>query len=140
MTGERREGGCLCGAVRYSLPWPLAMAVSCSCRNCQKQSGAPLSLVGVTMRDGLEIGGTLATYVDTAQSGNAVYRQFCPACGSPVLTDTDAARAQGVIFIKGGTLDDATELRPTVHCWTQSAPAWLSFAKGDTIMQRQEGL
>ncbi|QQN73418.1 GFA family protein [Croceicoccus sp. YJ47] len=140
MSDARHEGGCLCGAVRYSVAWPLMQAVTCSCVNCQKQSGAPLSLVGVTGRDDLHLTGELKTYVDTAQSGNAVRRLFCPTCGSPVLTDTDAAEDAGIIFIKGGTLDDAAALTPSAHCWTRSAHEWLQFPEGDTVMQMQEGL
>nr|WP_275588829.1 GFA family protein [Croceicoccus hydrothermalis] len=115
-------------------------AVTCSCVNCQKQSGAPLSLIGVTRRDDLQLSGVLATYVDTAENGNRVRRLFCPTCGSPVLTDTDAAEAAGIVFVKGGTLDNAAEMVPTAHCWTRSAHDWLQFPEGDTVMQMQEAL
>ncbi len=127
MSSERREGGCLCGAVRYSVPWPPQWLVTCSCSNCQKQSGSALSVVGMVARDALQLAGELATFTDTADSGNAVYRRFCAKCGSPVLTDTDQAREQGTIFFKAGTLDRTADLEPTMHMWTRSAQRWIAF-------------
>ncbi|MDP3673509.1 MAG: GFA family protein [Novosphingobium sp.] len=127
MSEERREGGCLCGAVRYSLPWPPRWLVTCSCSNCQKQSGSALSVVGMIARDDLALTGELATYTDTADTGNAVFRRFCPRCGSPVLTDTDQAREQGIIFFKAGTLDVTRDLEPATHMWTKSAQGWVAF-------------
>lgn len=140
MTDSKREGGCLCGAVRYEVSWPPMMLVTCACTNCQKQSGAAASVVGAVARDALVLSGTLKTYEDRAASGNAVYRQFCPDCGSPILTDTKAAREGNMIFFKAGTLDDTADLAPTMHCWTASGQRWVHYPQGDIVMQRQEGL
>lgn len=140
MTETKRAGGCLCGAVRYEVPWPPMMLVTCACTNCQKQSGAAASVVGVAPRDALEITGELKTSEDRAASGNAVYRRFCPECGSPILTDTEAAREGNLIFYKAGTLDHTADLAPTVHCWTSSGQQWVQYPQGDTVMMRQEGL
>ena len=140
MTDRTREGGCLCGAVRYSVPWPPLMLLTCACRNCQKQSGAAVSVVGAAPRDGLTITGALKTYEDKGASGKAVYRQFCPECGSPVLTDTPGAVEQEIIFYKAGTLDNTTDLAPTVHCWTGSGQKWVKYPDVDMVMVEQEGL
>lgn len=140
MRNSAREGGCLCGAVRYQVEWPPAMLVTCACTNCQKQSGGAVSVVAAVARDTLDCQGELKTYQDTGSSGNPVYRQFCPQCGSAVLTDTDAARAQGMIFVKAGTLDDTSDLDPKIHCWAGSGQAWLAYPEGDLVMQKQEAL
>jgi hypothetical protein len=135
-----RAGGCLCGNVRYTLGWPPAMLLTCSCVNCQKQSGGVASIIAVSPRDALDREGELSTYTDRGDSGQDVYRLFCPTCGSAVLTDTPAARKAGIIFVKAGTLDETRGLVPTIHCWTKSKQQWLSFPAGDTIMEKQEGL
>lgn len=140
MSDDMREGGCLCGAVRYTVAWPPAMLVTCACTNCQKQSGGAVSVVAAVPRDAISYSGELTRYNDTGSSGNPVYRMFCPTCGSAVLTDTDAAQAQGVLFLKAGTLDETADLKPTVHCWVGSGQSWLAYPEGDTIMQQQEGL
>ena len=33
-------GGCLCGAVRYTVSQPITELRACHCRDCQKASGA----------------------------------------------------------------------------------------------------
>lgn len=140
MNAETRKGGCLCGAVRYETPWPPAMLLTCACTHCQKQSGGAVSVVAGVDRKALECSGNLKTFVDKGDSGNAVYRRFCPECGSPVLTDTDGAKEGGMIFIKAGTLDDTSDLDPKVHCWAGSGQKWLAYPEGDIVMQEQEGL
>ena len=49
---DRHEGGCLCGQVRYGFTGDPLLVGVCHCRNCQKQSGAPFSLV-VSIADAL---------------------------------------------------------------------------------------
>ena len=132
-----REGGCLCGAVRYEAQWPPLMVATCSCKNCQKQAGSALSIIAVLPRDGLKVDGELTTFTDHAESGNVVFRKFCPRCGSPVITDTPAAADQGIIFIKAGTLDEAADLAPTTHYWTCSAQEWMEFPEAGEKLEKQ---
>ncbi len=132
------DGGCLCGRVRYRIEGEPLAVVACHCRNCQRQSGSALSLVVVVPRSSLAIEGTLKTFQDRGTSGQPVYRRFCPECGSPLLTDTPAAEAQNVIFIKGGTLDEAEDLVPTTHYWTERAHGWIAFPDGCTVLPREE--
>lgn len=134
---EHRGGGCLCGAVRYEAAWPPLMVATCSCKNCQKQAGSALSVIAVLPRDGLKVEGELTTFTDHAENGADVYRKFCPRCGSPVITDTPEAAAQGIIFIKAGTLDKADDLAPSLHYWTSSAQHWVVFPAGGETLERQ---
>ena len=132
-----RSGGCLCGAVRYEARWPPLMVATCSCKNCQKQSGSALSIIAVLPRDGLKVTGDPTTFTDRAESGTAVFRRFCGRCGSPVITETPAAAEQGIIFIKAGTLDEASDLAPSVHYWTCSAQDWVVFpSSGETLAKQ----
>lgn len=134
---EAREGGCLCGAVRYTAAWPPLATAVCHCKNCQKQAGSALSVVAVLPRGGLVVSGDLTVYQDQGTSGQPVYRKFCGRCGSPVITDTPAAEAQNIIFIKAGTLDEATDLAPTLHYRAASAQHWFVFPDGDERLDRQ---
>ena len=134
---ESRQGGCLCGAVRYTAAWPPLATAVCHCKNCQKQAGSALSVVAVLPRDGLELAGELTVYEDRGSSGQPVYRQFCGRCGSPVVTDTPEAERQGILFIKAGTLDQAADLQPTLHYWTDSAQRWFVFPDGVERLARQ---
>ena len=137
MTDSHRSGGCLCGAVRYRVPRETLQTVTCHCKNCQKQSGSAFSVVAVYQRDDLSLSGELRTFEDRGSSGQRVFRQFCPSCGSPVLTDTERAREQGLIFVKAGTFDEVQDLKPSAHCWTSSAQAWLQLGDEAPQLERE---
>lgn len=136
-TATLRHGGCLCGAVRYSVKWPPVLVATCHCRNCQKQAGSALSVVAFLKREQLEVSGTLSTYEDVGTSGDRVYRKFCGQCGSPVITETPSATADGNIFIKAGTLDDCSDLAPSLHFWTKSAQDWFVFPASGQCLETQ---
>ena len=136
MSGKR-EGGCLCGAVRYEVQWPPQALVVCHCTDCQKQSGGAVSVVGYVARDDLQSRGKMEVYTQPGTTGQNVYRHFCPKCGSPILTDTDRARENNIIFFKAGTLDKTSDLAPTIHYWTQSAQTWLIMPEGVTCLEQQ---
>jgi hypothetical protein len=134
---QTRAGGCLCGNVRYTVSVRPLATVVCHCRHCQKQAGSALSVVAVFERSALRLEGELTIYEDRGTSGQKVFRQFCGRCGSPVLTDTERAREQGIIFVKAGTLDDVSDLKPTTHYWVQSAQTWVPLP-GDAELVQQE--
>jgi hypothetical protein len=134
---ETRSGGCLCGAVRYQVQWPPEALVVCHCKDCQKQSGSALSVVGVSARDGIEVSGALETFSHPGSSGQTVDRRFCGRCGSPILTDTEAARKDGIVFFKAGTLDRTDDLVPVMHYWTSSAQHWFSIPEGVQCLETQ---
>lgn len=39
------EGGCLCGAVRYTCAAEPVMTAICQCTHCQRQSGSAFSVI-----------------------------------------------------------------------------------------------
>jgi hypothetical protein len=132
-----RTGSCLCGNIHYSIDAdPIAVAV-CHCRNCQKQAGSALSIIAVFPRGSLDLTGTLKVFEDQGTSGQTVYRKFCPDCGSPVLTDTPAAKDTDIIFIKAGTLDDVSDLDPKTHYWTKSAQPWLQLPDDAELLHEE---
>lgn len=79
----------------------------------------------------------MQTYDRPGTSGQIVSRLFCGTCGSPILTDTPAAREQGIIFFKAGSLDQTADIAPTVHYWTRSAQHWFELPEGVTTFEQQ---
>ena len=132
-----RTGGCLCGAVRYRIKSdPLATAV-CHCTHCQKQSGAMFSTNLVVPESQYEQTGETKVFADKGDSGQAVLRCFCAACGSPILSK--AGIMPGMVLIKAGTLDDFSGLTPAIEVYADHAAAWVApvagaqrFAQGST--------
>jgi hypothetical protein len=119
------EGGCLCGKVRYSADTEPAFVGVCHCKNCQKQAGTAFSIVVAIPKPALSMQGTLKTFNDRGESGKAVYRRFCPECGSPILSEADAL--PGTAIIKAGTLDDTSWLKPGMEIFCDSAQPWVNL-------------
>lgn len=120
-----QTGGCLCGAVRYEITAEPAMTAVCHCKNCQRQAGSALSVIVGCARDGIEISGETTTYTDEGESGHSVLRKFCPTCGSPLFTD--AQSAPQLLWVKAGTLDDTSWLKPQIQFWTKSKQDWFQL-------------
>jgi len=118
-------GGCLCGKVRYSVTADPAVMAVCHCKNCQRQSGTAFGTVVGVPKGTLNVTGTLRTYQDLSETGNANHRRFCPECGSRVTGDVDSI--PNLTFIMAGTLDDTSWVDPTVQFWCYSAQSWLSL-------------
>jgi hypothetical protein len=115
-------GGCLCGAVRFACDAPPVMARACWCRVCQYLAAGNATINLIVRADGLRVTGALSEYVSTADSGNRMRRRFCPACGTPLFSQSDAR--PGLLVVRAGALDDPEIARPSGYIWTGSAPSW----------------
>lgn len=116
-------GGCLCGSVRYSFEVTPLMTAVCHCRDCQKQTGTACSIVLGLPQDAVTVTGTMAVHTTTGVSSGGVHRHFCGKCGSPIYSIPEAM--PGVAFLKAGTLDDTSTLKPEAHMWCETAQPWV---------------
>lgn len=126
-------GGCLCGAVRYSLTKPI-LTLACHCTNCRRQSGTAYSMNVIVQQADVQIQGRLQTYADRGDSGLAVSRNFCPTCGSPIFSGLEAR--PGIIAIKAGTLDEPDQVKPVAQVYCDSAVVWSSLDGVDAQFPR----
>lgn len=118
-------GGCLCRAVRYDIPGKPIAARVCWCRLCQ-YLGAGSGTVNVAFpSDGVAITGEPRWRIDTADSGNTLRRGFCPECGTPLFSVTDAR--PHLVFVRAGSLDEPDLIAPGATIWTSEAPVWAHF-------------
>jgi hypothetical protein len=126
----RVVGGCLCGAVRYQSDAEPALVAVCHCASCQKYTGSAFSVNLGMPADSVAItGASHATYEDRAgASGKPFYRTFCSRCGSPISGRGEAY--QGLIFIKAGTLDDPSWIKPSAHIWCAEKQPWVVIEEG----------
>ena len=115
-----RTGGCRCGSIRYGCASDPSTVSFCYCRDCQKASGGPFCNYAVVPVAAVTIlKGHTQSYVVEAASGNAVRREFCGECGSPLF-----ASNENVFVLAVGSLDDADGIRPTIAIWLDSALPW----------------
>src|SRR3954452_16995544 len=83
-------GGCLCGAVRYSIDAQPIRQLLCNCVDCQKQTGTAF-LSGLQVpSEAVSIIGAMSTFtMPGGQSAQPMHRRFCTKCGSPILIEKD---------------------------------------------------
>jgi hypothetical protein len=118
-------GGCLCGHIRFEAKGPPLKPHSCSCRMCQRHTGAPFAAwVEFAKQDVAWTGPGKRprTYASSAVSSRA----FCPKCGSSL----GAIDKAPVVALLAGAFDkpDAAALAPQYHSFKSARPRW---AKGE---------
>ena len=123
-------GSCLCGKVRYSADVEPMFTGVCHCRNCQKESGGAFAVVVGVPQSAMTVQGQVKTYADRGDSGKAMYRRFCPDCGSTLMDEAEAM--PGVTMIQVGTLDDASWVKPAMQVYCDSAQPWVQLG-GDMV-------
>ena len=122
MTTQH-AGGCLCGAIRYTVTAPITALRVCHCTHCQKNTGTGASVnVVVASKDFAITQGTPKRFTTKADSGRTLLRHFCGDCGSPLYAYREANPERYVV--KAGTLDDTSGLKIAAHIWTRSKRPW----------------
>ena len=125
----RYQGGCHCGAVRYECTGDPELVFYCHCSDCQRTTGGPFSVEAMIPEDGFDVHGDMGSYTVVGDSGKEVPRRFCSTCGSGVYLTCEAD--PGFVFLKVGTLDDASWLQPAMHIFTASRQPWVQL--GDEL-------
>ncbi len=115
-------GGCLCGKVRYKISAAPVGTAICHCRTCQKAVGAPHFAALFVPADSLQITGEFTEYASIADSGNTMYRSFCPACGTSLFGRN--SKFTEVRPVSAVTLDDPSDYKPEKDMWVSSAQPW----------------
>jgi ribosomal protein S18 acetylase RimI-like enzyme len=118
---RRREGGCLCGRVRYVLRGEPRLAEHCHCSLCRKWHGAAFSSNGEVSAadfDWLKGEGELAGW----RSSAARERVFCRHCGGKLLIRR--LDQPGELALCLATLDDGSGIQPARHVFHGDRVPW----------------
>lgn len=126
-------GGCLCGAVRYSINELPVSSGHCHCRNCRKQTGAAFATDGTFRSSAVSWSGREQTYYRSSQSCE---RGFCSTCGSTV--SARYSTQPDIVIIAAGSLDDVNVLAPSVHAFVKDKATWMVIC--DDLAQYPEAL
>ena len=116
------SGQCLCGAVKYECLAEPVLSGNCHCKDCQRASGgayAPTFFVSATA---ISIQGEVKYYDNVGGSGKIVSRGFCPNCGSQLFSKSESL--PGLIGVRAGSLDDASQYHPHVDIFVSRAAPW----------------
>jgi len=131
------SGACLCGSVRYSSNSDPVTVVACHCVTCQKNTGSAFSLNIGLPTESVEFSGAGLTRVEdhSGASGKPFYRSFCSRCGSPIAASGEAYPA--LTFIKAGTLEDPSWVKPAAHLWCIEKKPWVAIEEGATQLPKR---
>ena len=127
------KGGCLCGAIRYTVRGEITEVTHCHCTMCRKQHGAAFATFGAVRSAELEWTEGQESMVYYASS-TQLERAFCPRCGSSLLCRSPAEPE--VEYVALGTVDGDPGCRPELHIWVDSKAPWFEIT--DTLPQQQE--
>ena len=121
MSAANRTGGCLCGAIRFTVSGPLREVVVCHCGRCRRQHGHVAAYTEAALDDvAIVEGGALAWYVADGRQ-----RGFCERCGASLFwrrTGDDR------ISIAAGTFDAPTGLHTAAHIFVASKGDYYEIA------------
>ena len=120
------EGGCSCGAVRYRLNGAPMFVHCCHCLDCQRQTGSAFVINALIETDRIEIlSGAPVPIAMPTDSGHPHDVHRCPACLIAVWSDY--GRRPALRFLRVGTLDEPSALKPDVHIFTRSKLPWVGL-------------
>ena len=114
-------GGCLCGAVTYTIDGPLRPVVNCHCGQCRKSSGHHVAATSVD-RDKIAIAGEVKWY----QSSKTVQRGFCANCGSNLFWDGEGDD----LMVFAGTIDGDTGIQTIGHIYVADKGDYYEISDG----------
>jgi hypothetical protein len=114
----RYEGGCACGAWRFSAAGEPGRVSICHCMTCRRVHGSAFGAYAVFARGDVRFSGPTQTW----RSSDEGRRHFCPACGSVAYMEYgDMAE----VDLPLGAFDETGIFTPTYELWCIHREPWL---------------
>lgn len=116
-----REGGCLCGAVRFEITLPSKWCAHCHCSMCQRAHGAAFVTWFGMEEARFRVTQGKDVLVRFASSETA-WRGFCGRCGSTMLFGGD--RWPGEVHVALANLEGELDRAPTANAYWETHASW----------------
>jgi hypothetical protein len=125
---KKLQGGCSCGKVRYQLLAAPMRVHCCHCTDCQRHTGSAFVINAIIETSAIRLirGDLEAVPVPRAYAPHDIYR--CRKC--KVAVWSDYGHRPQIRFVRVGTLDDPSALRPDIHIYTRDKASWVRLPKG----------
>ncbi|MEY8827391.1 GFA family protein [Sedimentitalea sp. XS_ASV28] len=134
-----KTGGCMCGAVRYTLKQVPDHIGACHCGMCRKFSG------GIELGLDVPLDGIVWEGEDSIRiykSSDWAERGFCGTCGSSLFyrIPRGGVMPDGMMILSAGSLDDLGDLPLTQEVYIDCKPQGYAFAGDRTQLTEQDVL
>jgi hypothetical protein len=114
------NGGCHCGAIRYSVAGEPRHSSVCHCESCRRTTGGLATAWLGYPTEALTVEkGEPKSY----SSSGGVERQFCGSCGTSLFYTNEPAMP-GIVDVLTVTLDNPTAFPPALHVQMADALQW----------------
>lgn len=120
------RGGCLCGAVEYTIPDALQYARYCHCSECRRFSGSVFSAFGGIPKTNFRLLKGAESIKQFRKSANTLLA-FCGTCGSSLYAEK---LDRDMLHLRLGSLADAPSVTPQAHVFVGSKVPWFDIHDG----------
>lgn len=121
MATDMYQGGCLCGAVRFTISGGIRNIIYCHCSECRKAQGSAFAANGIVVADKfMLVCGEAALTGYESTPGQTKY--FCKHCGSPIMSKNISKPDQ--VRVRLGTIESDIVERPQAHIFVTSRANW----------------
>jgi len=115
-----REGGCLCGRVRFTASGDPVVRAWCHCPSCRHAAGAPVVAWAMYPMDRVRFS---AESLSRYESSPGAVRGFCANCGTTLSFEGELI--DGLIDLTIASFDDPAQMAPDVHIWGRHRLPWM---------------
>jgi hypothetical protein len=125
---KKLKGRCACDHVRYQLLAEPMRVHCCHCTDCQRHTGSAFVLNAIIETSAIKVmrGKLEAVPVPRDYAPHDIYR--CKKCKTALWSDY--GRRPQIRFVRVGTLDNPSLLRPDIHIYTRTKVPWLKLPRG----------
>ena len=120
-AAARREGRCLCGAVKVSVDSAHKSVGACHCGMCRRWSGGPLMAIDCGTDITIQGEESIAVF----DSSPWADRGFCSKCGTNLFYRIKASQQY---IMLAGLFDDANDFTFDVQVFVDAKPAFYDFS------------
>ena len=118
-------GGCTCRFVRYRLAADPMFVHCCHCTWCQRETGSAFALNALLESEHVMLEHGEVEHLDTpSASGRGQQIVRCPRC-RVALWSHYPGMGNRVAFVRVGTLDEPSRVRPDIHIYVASKQPWI---------------
>jgi len=119
-----RQASCACGQLKLACEGGPVRISMCHCLACQKRTGSAFGVQARFPRERVTVEGRASQFTRTADSGNTITFNFCPACGSTVCWQV--SNQPDLVAVAVGAFADPKFPAPRHSAYEKRRHSWVS--------------